>query len=45
MEKTKEYLRQVNPKIHIIEANSTDEHGLDQWYDWLLFKRTHQLTT
>jgi hydrogenase nickel incorporation protein HypB len=44
IEKTKEYLHQVNPKLGIIELSCTTGKGLDQWYDWLLFKRIHPIT-
>jgi hydrogenase nickel incorporation protein HypB len=44
MDKAKEYLHQVNPKLSIIELSCTSGQGLDQWYDWLLFKRIHPIT-
>lgn len=42
MDKAKEYLHRVNPQLAIIELSCTNGQGLDHWYDWLLFKRTHQ---
>jgi len=44
MEKAKEYLHRVNPKLGIIELSSTHGQGLHGWYDWLLFKRIHPIT-
>lgn len=44
MEKVKKYLHQVNHKLTIIELSCTSGEGLDQWYDWLLFKRIHPIT-
>jgi hydrogenase nickel incorporation protein HypB len=44
IEKAKEYLLQVNPKLGIIELSCTTNQGLEKWYDWLLFKRIHPLT-
>jgi hydrogenase nickel incorporation protein HypB len=42
MQKAKEYLHRVNPNLAVIEASCTNGHGLEHWYDWLRFKRTHQ---
>jgi len=44
MEKAKEYVHQVNPKLSIIELSCTGGQGLEQWYDWLLLKRIHPIT-
>jgi hydrogenase nickel incorporation protein HypB len=44
IEKTKQYLHQVNPKLTIIELSCTSGEGLERWYDWLLFKRIHPIT-
>ncbi|MFI5188139.1 MAG: hydrogenase nickel incorporation protein HypB [Chitinophagales bacterium] len=44
IEKTREYLHQVNHKLGIIEVSCTTGKGLEQWYDWLLFKRIHPIT-
>jgi len=44
IEKTKEYLHQVNPRLGILEVSCTSGQGLEQWYDWLLFKRIHPIT-
>jgi hydrogenase nickel incorporation protein HypB len=44
MNKTKEYLHQVNPKLGVIELSCTTGEGFDHWYDWLLFKRIHPIT-
>ena len=44
MQKTKEYLHQVNPKLAVIELSCTTGEGMEQWYDWLLFKRIHPIT-
>lgn len=35
LEKAKEYARQVNPKLEIIEVSCTTGEGLDKWYQWL----------
>jgi hydrogenase nickel incorporation protein HypB len=35
VEKAKEYARQVNPKLEIIEVSCTTGEGMNLWYDWL----------
>jgi len=35
LEKTKEYARQVNPKLEFIELSCTSGEGLSIWYQWL----------
>lgn len=42
--KTREYLQRVNHKLGIMEVSCTTGEGLEQWYDWLLFKRIHPIT-
>jgi hydrogenase nickel incorporation protein HypB len=42
MQKAKEYLHRVNPNLAVIEVSCTNGQGLEHWYDWLRFKRTHQ---
>ena len=36
LEKTKVYIRQVNPKAKIIELSAKSGQGLDEWANWLL---------
>lgn len=38
LEKAKEYLLKVNPKIEIIEVSCTNGEGLSVWYEWLKSK-------
>lgn len=35
IEKAKEYLHRINPKLKIIEVSCTSGEGLQQWYNWL----------
>lgn len=35
IEKAKEYILRVNPKLKIIEVSCTTGEGLQQWYSWL----------
>ena len=42
LQKAKEYLHRVNPNLAVIEVSCTNGHGLEHWYDWLRFKRTHE---
>jgi hydrogenase nickel incorporation protein HypB len=35
IEKAKEYILRVNPKLKIIEVSCTSGEGLQQWYSWL----------
>jgi hydrogenase nickel incorporation protein HypB len=35
IEKAKEYILRVNPKLKIIEVSCTSGEGLQQWYNWL----------
>lgn len=35
IEKAKEYILHVNPKLKIIELSCTSGDGLQQWYNWL----------
>jgi hydrogenase nickel incorporation protein HypB len=35
VEKAKEYARQVNPKLEIIEVSCTTGEGMNLWYHWL----------
>jgi hydrogenase nickel incorporation protein HypB len=35
LEKAKEYIIRVNPKLKIIEVSCTNGQGLQQWYNWL----------
>jgi len=35
IEKTKEYIHRVNPKLKIFELSCTSGEGLQQWYSWL----------
>jgi hydrogenase nickel incorporation protein HypB len=35
LEKAKEYIIRVNPKLKIIEVSCTNGEGLQQWYKWL----------
>ncbi|MGZ3880089.1 MAG: hydrogenase nickel incorporation protein HypB [Flavisolibacter sp.] len=35
IEKAREYIRRINPKLKIIELSCTSGEGLAQWYDWL----------
>ena len=35
MEKTKEYARQVNPKLEFIELSVKSGDGMSAWFDWL----------
>lgn len=35
IEKAKEYILRVNPKLKIIEVSCTNGEGLQQWYNWL----------
>jgi hydrogenase nickel incorporation protein HypB len=42
MQKVKEYLHRVNPNLAIVELSCTNGRGLEHWYDWLQFKRTHE---
>lgn len=35
MEKAKDYLHKVNPKLKIFEVSCTTGEGLQQWYGWL----------
>ncbi|HWI89905.1 MAG TPA: hydrogenase nickel incorporation protein HypB [Flavisolibacter sp.] len=35
IEKAKEYILRVNPKLKIIEVSCTSGEGLHQWYSWL----------
>jgi len=44
MDRARDYLHRVNHKLGIIELSCTSGDGLDQWYDWLLFKRLHPIT-
>ena len=38
VEKAKEYARQVNPNLEIIELSCTSGEGMQLWYDWLKSK-------
>jgi hydrogenase nickel incorporation protein HypB len=42
MQKAKEYLHRVNPNLAVIEVSCTNGQGLEHWYEWLRFKRTHE---
>ena len=35
IEKAKEYILRINPKLQIIEVSCTSGEGLQQWYSWL----------
>lgn len=35
IEKAKEYILRINPKLKIIEVSCTSGEGLQQWYNWL----------
>jgi hydrogenase nickel incorporation protein HypB len=35
IEKAREYIKRINPKIKILELSCTSGEGLHQWYDWL----------
>ena len=35
IEKAKEYILRINPKLKIIEVSCTSGEGLQQWYSWL----------
>jgi hydrogenase nickel incorporation protein HypB len=35
LEQCKQFARQVNPKIRIIELSCHNGEGMEQWYDWL----------
>ena len=35
IEKAKEYVQRINPKLKIIELSCTSGDGLEQWYSWL----------
>jgi len=35
IEKAKEYIHRINPKLKIIEVSCTSGEGLQQWYSWL----------
>lgn len=35
IEKAKEYILRVNPKLKIIEVSCTSGEGLQEWYNWL----------
>jgi hydrogenase nickel incorporation protein HypB len=35
IEKAREYVRRINPKLKIIEVSCTSGEGLEQWYNWL----------
>lgn len=35
MDKAKEFLRKVNPKLKVFEVSCTTGQGLDIWYSWL----------
>ncbi len=35
VEKCKQYAKQVNPDIEIIELSSTTGEGMEKWIDWL----------
>lgn len=39
MNKAKEYLLRINPKLKIIETSCTKGEGLQEWYAWLQEKR------
>lgn len=41
IEKAKEYILRVNPKLKIIEVSCTSGEGLEQWYSWLKEKVQH----
>jgi hydrogenase nickel incorporation protein HypB len=35
IEKAREYIKRINPKIKVLELSCTSGEGLHQWYDWL----------
>ena len=35
LEKAKEYIHKINPKLKIFEVSCTSGEGLGQWYNWL----------
>ena len=45
IEKAKEYILRVNPKLKIIEVSCTSGEGLQQWYSWLKEKVQHPVAS
>jgi hydrogenase nickel incorporation protein HypB len=35
MEKAKEYIHKINPKLKVFEVSCTSGQGLEEWYNWL----------
>ncbi|MGZ3939744.1 MAG: hydrogenase nickel incorporation protein HypB, partial [Flavisolibacter sp.] len=44
IEKAREYIRRINPKLKIIELSCTSGEGLAQWYDWLKEQVQHPVS-
>jgi len=41
VEKSKDYARQVNPRLQFLEVSATTGAGMDKWYHWLRHAAGH----